>query len=47
MSFAAMRSNESLSTRNGVFLRRRGYGGQASSAIADYVISRACLSPGR
>jgi hypothetical protein len=34
-------------TRDGVFLRRRGYGGQASSAIADYVISPACLSSGR
>jgi hypothetical protein len=30
-------------TRDGGFRRRRGYGGQASSAIADYDISPACL----
>ena len=30
-------------TRDGVFLRRPGYGGLASSAIADHVINPACL----
>jgi hypothetical protein len=41
-------ANKSLqATRDGRFLRRPGYGGQASSAIADYVIRPACLSSGR
>jgi hypothetical protein len=33
--------------RDGVFLRRSGYGGQARSAFADDVISPACLTLGR
>jgi hypothetical protein len=41
-------ANKSLqATRDGGFLRRQGYGGQASSAIAEDVISPACLSSGR
>jgi hypothetical protein len=53
-----MTANKSLqATRDGVFLRRRGFqlrqgfdgrdGGQASSAIAEDVIRPACLSSGR
>jgi len=38
-----MTANKSLATRDGGFLRRRGYGGQASSAIAEDVIRPACL----
>jgi len=33
--------------RDGRFLRRRGYGGQAISAIAEGIIRSACLSCGR
>ena len=40
--------NKSLqATRDGRFPRRQGYAGQASSAIAEDVISPACLSSGR
>jgi hypothetical protein len=40
--------NKSLqATRDGALLLRQGYGGQSSPAIADYVISPACLSSGR
>ena len=41
-------SNKSLqATRDGRFRRRRGYGGQASSASRLTLVGPACLSSGR
>jgi len=44
---AAAQFNKSLATRDGGFLRRRGYGGQASSASRFTSFCPACLSSGR
>jgi hypothetical protein len=43
-----MTANKSLqATRDGVFRRRQGYGGQASSASRFTSFGPACLSSGR